>query len=80
MEKIDLAVVNDQEIRLITGERNILKGARALQKMGSKFVIDEKRGARRHAFRAGLVRSFPRPFRWITWWTRPALGIPLRAP
>jgi sugar/nucleoside kinase (ribokinase family) len=42
LKKVDLAVVNDQEIRLITGERHILKGARALQKMGPKFVIVKK--------------------------------------
>ncbi len=42
LKKTDLAVVNDQEIRLLTGEMHLLKGARALQKMGPKIVIVKK--------------------------------------
>ena len=42
LRKTDLAVVNDQEIRLLTGEMHLLKGARALQKLGPKIVIVKK--------------------------------------
>jgi sugar/nucleoside kinase (ribokinase family) len=42
LRKTDLAVVNDQEIRLLTGEMHLLKGARALQKMGPRIVIVKK--------------------------------------
>jgi sugar/nucleoside kinase (ribokinase family) len=42
LKKTDLAVVNDQEIRLLTGEMHLMKGARALQKMGPKIVIVKK--------------------------------------
>ncbi len=42
LKKTDLAVVNDQEIRLLTGETHLLKGARALQKLGPKTVIVKK--------------------------------------
>ena len=42
LKKTDLAVVNDQEIRLLTGEIHLMKGARALQKMGPKIVIVKK--------------------------------------
>jgi sugar/nucleoside kinase (ribokinase family) len=42
LRKTDLAVVNDQEIRLLTGEMHLMKGARALQKMGPKIVIVKK--------------------------------------
>lgn len=42
LKKTDLAVVNDQEIRLLTGEMHLLKGARALQKLGPKMVIVKK--------------------------------------
>ncbi len=42
LRKTDLVVVNDQEIRLLTGEVHLMKGARALQKMGPKTVIVKK--------------------------------------
>jgi len=42
LRKTDLAVVNDQEIRLLTGEMHLMKGARALQKFGPKIVIVKK--------------------------------------
>ncbi len=42
LKKTDLAVVNDQEIRLLTGEVHLLKGAKALQKLGPKIVIVKK--------------------------------------
>ncbi len=42
LRKTDLVVVNDQETRLLTGEMHLLKGARALQKLGPKIVIVKK--------------------------------------
>jgi sugar/nucleoside kinase (ribokinase family) len=42
LKKTDLVVVNDQETRLLTGEMHLLKGAKALQKMGPKTVIVKK--------------------------------------
>ena len=42
LKMTDLVVVNDQEIRLLTGEMHLMKGARALQKMGPKTVIVKK--------------------------------------
>lgn len=42
LKKTDLVVVNDQEIRLLTKEMHLMKGARALQKMGPKIVIVKK--------------------------------------
>ncbi|HEV2352833.1 MAG TPA: PfkB family carbohydrate kinase, partial [Puia sp.] len=42
LKKTDLVVVNDQEIRLLTGEMHLMKGARALQKLGPKTVIVKK--------------------------------------
>jgi sugar/nucleoside kinase (ribokinase family) len=42
LKKTGLVVVNDQEIRLLTGEVHLLKGARALQRMGPKIVIVKK--------------------------------------
>lgn len=42
LKKTDLVVVNDQEIRLLTGEMHLLKGARALQKLGPKTIIVKK--------------------------------------
>lgn len=42
LKKTDLVVVNDQETRLLTGEMHLLKGARALQKLGPKTVIVKK--------------------------------------
>ena len=42
LKKTDLVVVNDQEIRLLTGEMHLMKGAQALQKMGPKTVIVKK--------------------------------------
>jgi len=39
---VDLVVVNDQEIRLLTGEMHLSKGARALIRMGPRIVIVKK--------------------------------------
>jgi len=42
LKKTDLVVVNDQETRLLTGEMHLMKGAKALQKMGPQIVIVKK--------------------------------------
>ncbi len=42
LRRTDLVVVNDQEIRFLTGEMHLLKGARKLQGMGPKTVIVKK--------------------------------------
>jgi sugar/nucleoside kinase (ribokinase family) len=39
LRKVDLIVLNDEEIRLLTGEYHITKGAKALAKMGPRYVI-----------------------------------------
>ncbi len=40
--RTDILIVNDEESRMITGEGNSLRGARALQAMGPKVVIVKK--------------------------------------
>lgn len=42
LKKVDLIVLNDEEIRLLTGEMHITKGAKALAKMGPRYVIVKK--------------------------------------
>ena len=42
LKKVDLVVVNDQEIRLLTGEMHLSKGARALIRLGPRIVIVKK--------------------------------------
>ncbi len=39
---VDLVVLNDEEIRMLTGEYHLTRGARALHKMGPKFIIVKK--------------------------------------
>jgi sugar/nucleoside kinase (ribokinase family) len=43
LPRIDVLMVNDGEVRQLTGESNVLKAARAAQKMGAKAVV-VKRG------------------------------------
>ncbi len=43
LEKVDLLVINDEEVRQLSGEHNIKRAARAVQKLGPKRVI-VKRG------------------------------------
>jgi sugar/nucleoside kinase (ribokinase family) len=42
MTKVDLMVLNDQEVRLLTGEAHLKQAARAILKMGPKRVIVKK--------------------------------------
>ena len=42
MKRVDLFVANDGEARALTGEKNIIKAAKALRKMGPKLVVVKK--------------------------------------
>jgi len=42
IEKIDLLVINDSELTMLTGELNLLKGLKKLHEQGLKFVIIKK--------------------------------------
>jgi hypothetical protein len=42
LKKVDGLVLNDGEARLLTGERNMISAARAVLKMGPKFVVIKK--------------------------------------
>jgi sugar/nucleoside kinase (ribokinase family) len=42
LKKVDLVVLNDEELRLLTGEHHVTKGAKALAKMGPRYVIVKK--------------------------------------
>ncbi len=40
--RVDMAVLNDGEARMLTDESNLLRAARAVQKMGPKYVVIKK--------------------------------------
>jgi len=42
MNKVDLFVANDKEARDLTGEHNLIKAAKALHKLGPKYVVVKK--------------------------------------
>lgn len=42
LKEVDLFVANDQEARDLTGQLNLIKAAKALRKMGPRFVIVKK--------------------------------------
>jgi len=42
MKKVDLFVANDGEARALTGEANLVKAAKALRRLGPKFVVVKK--------------------------------------
>ncbi|MFC2158059.1 PfkB family carbohydrate kinase [Acidobacteriota bacterium] len=42
LEKIDIFFANDEEIRMITGEKNLIKASRLLQEMGPTIVVAKK--------------------------------------
>jgi len=42
LKKVDLIVLNDEEIRLLTGEAHITRGVKALTMMGTKYVLVKK--------------------------------------
>ncbi|VAX36723.1 Ribokinase [hydrothermal vent metagenome] len=42
LKKVNLFVANDGEARALTGEKNLIKAAKALQKMGPEFIVIKK--------------------------------------
>ena len=42
LRKIDALIINDEEVYELTGERNLVKGARLIQKMGPRIVAPKK--------------------------------------
>ena len=42
MKLVDIMVINDSEVRLISGENNLINGARKIMKMGPKILIVKK--------------------------------------
>lgn len=40
--RVDMAVLNDGEARMLTQEHNLLRAARAIQKLGPKYVVIKK--------------------------------------
>ena len=42
MKKVDLFVANDGEARALTGETNLIKAAKALRKLGPKWIVVKK--------------------------------------
>ena len=42
MKRADLLFVNDDEVRWLTGEHNLFKGAKALRRLGPKWIVVKK--------------------------------------
>jgi len=42
MKKVDLFVANDGEARMLTGESNLIKAAKAMRKLGPKLIVVKK--------------------------------------
>jgi len=42
LEAVDLFFANDEELRMLTGERNLIKGAKKILEMGPSFVVVKK--------------------------------------
>lgn len=42
LRRVDVIVINDSEVRLLTGESNLVKGARAVRAMGPRIVVMKK--------------------------------------
>jgi len=42
MKRVDMFVANDAEAKQLTGERNLVKAAKALKKMGPKLIVVKK--------------------------------------
>jgi sugar/nucleoside kinase (ribokinase family) len=77
MKKVDLMVLNDQEVKMLTGMNNLKEAARVVLKLGPKRVIVKK--GEHGAMLVGPEGTFWRlPCPWIKWWIRRVPGIPLR--
>ncbi|GMW03279.1 MAG: sugar kinase [Candidatus Hydrogenedentota bacterium] len=42
LAKVDCIIINDSEVKLLTGESNLIKGAKAVQSMGPRIVVMKK--------------------------------------
>ncbi|PAW77196.1 MAG: sugar kinase [Verrucomicrobia bacterium Tous-C9LFEB] len=42
LKKIDMLILNDSEVKLLTGENNLIRAGRAVLKLGPKYVIVKK--------------------------------------
>ena len=42
LERVDVIIINDSEVRDLTGERNVVKGARCIEEMGPRIVVVKK--------------------------------------
>ena len=42
LKRLDGLVLNDSEARLLTGDENLVRAGRAVQRMGPKFVVIKK--------------------------------------
>jgi sugar/nucleoside kinase (ribokinase family) len=42
LERVDVIIINDSEVRLLTEERNLVKGARAVANLGPRIVVVKK--------------------------------------
>ncbi|GMU92928.1 MAG: sugar kinase [Candidatus Hydrogenedentota bacterium] len=42
LRRVDVIVINDSEVKLLTGETNLVKGARAVRAMGPRIVVMKK--------------------------------------
>lgn len=59
MKRVDMIAVNDSEARLLTGEKNTISAARAILKMGPKYVALKKGEHGALLFHAGGVLIIP---------------------
>ena len=76
---VDCVSFNDSELKMLTGEPNLPRAARAVQALGPRIVV-AKQGeyGAVDVHPGGLLRA-ARPTRRPTSWTRPAPGTPSRA-
>jgi len=42
LAKIDCLIINDEEVRMLTGEQNLVRGARKIQEMGPDIIAPKK--------------------------------------
>ncbi len=59
MKRIDMLVVNDEEARMLTGERNYGKAAKMLQDMGPEWVVIKKGQHGALLFHKGRIFAVP---------------------
>lgn len=59
MKRVDMLVINDEEARMLTNERNYAKAAKKLQEMGPEWVVIKKGQHGALLFHEGRVFSVP---------------------